>query len=145
MRTRHSLLAFLSCLTVSGCTHATSEVWRRPDGAQVVMLESGMIEGSSGIETAGKDTLIRFRKRTLLLRGFDEFKGTVSTHRIELEGPALSVRVDEDELRIEDRSGERPVKMRVDLSELPRGETTTYAAGTLSFGPDDAAAAAPEK
>ncbi len=145
MRTRHSLLAFLSGLAVCGCTHATNEVWRRPDGAQVVMLESGTIEGSSGIETAGKDTLIRFRNRTLRLRGFDEFEGTVSTHRIELESPALSVRIDEHELRIEDRSGALPVKMRVDLSELPRGETTIYDDGTLTFGPHDASAATPEK
>ena len=145
MRTRHSLLAFLSGLAVCGCTHATNEVWRRPDGARVAMLESGTIEGSSGIQTAGKDTLIRFRNRTLLLRGFDEFEGTVSTHRIKLEGPALSVRIDEDELRIEDRSGTRPVKMRVDLSELPRGETTTYDDGTLTFGPHDTSAAMPEK
>ncbi len=145
MHTRHRLLALLSGLAVCGCTHATNEVWRRPDGARVAMLESGTIEGSSGIETAGKDTLIRFRSRTLLLRGFDEFEGTVSTHRIALEGPTLSVHIDEHELRIEDRSGARPVKMRVDLSELPRGETTTYDDGTLTFGPHDASAATPEK
>ena len=145
MRTHHGLLAFLSGLAVCGCTHATNEVWRRPDGARVAMLESGTIEGSSGIETAGKDTLIRFRNRTLLLLGFDEFEGTVSTHRIELKSPTLDVRIDDDSLRIQDRRGARPSTMHVALSQLPRGETTTYAAGTLTMGPATAPAAPPEE
>ena len=63
MLIRQRLLALLSALAVCGCTHATREVWRRPDGARVAMLESGTIDGPSGIETVGKDTRIRFRKR----------------------------------------------------------------------------------
>ena len=145
MRAYHGLLALLTGLAVCGCTHATSDVWRRPNSAQVAMLESPTVEGPSGIETAGKDTLIRFRNRTLLLRGFNEFEGTVSTHRIELKSPTLHVRIDDDSLRIQDRRGARPSTMHVALSQLPRGETTTYAAGTLTMGPDNAPAAPPEE
>ncbi len=112
-----ALAGALSLVTIS-CGSTTREVWHVEEDISLYMIEDAEIDGPAGLERAGADTYMRFRRRCIVLVGYDHFRGEVSPDHIEIAGEGIQIWLDEEQgLRI---TGGESVDIRVSLDQIPQ-------------------------